>query len=67
MATTYEKARLEFFNLKKDQSIVITGNKKQLTKFRDSIYKLSGRYREYGRMFKTKLLTDKKLQIWRIK
>jgi hypothetical protein len=67
MAKVYENARLKFFTLEPDASIVITGKPKELVKFRDSIYKLSKRYKAYGKLYKTKLLTPKKLQIWRIK
>lgn len=64
---TYQEARKEFFSLEPDQSIVITLPRRQAIKFRDSIYKLSKRYKAYDKLFRTKFINPKKLQIWRIK
>ena len=62
----YEKARKQFFILEPGQEIIVNMEPKELVKFRDSIYKLSRRYRAYGKLYKTKLLSPEKLQIWRI-
>lgn len=67
MATTYEKARQDFFMLEPGQQSIISMPPKKLKQFRDSIYKLSKRYSSYDMKFKTKLITEKKLQICRVK
>lgn len=65
--TTYSKARKTFFDLVPEDGMLVNGTQAELIKFRDSIYKLSKRYKTYGKMYKTKLLSPTKLQIWRIR
>ena len=67
MTTVYQNARKEFFNLEPGQTVTIKGTREELIKFRDSIYKLARRYREYDKLYKMKFLKDKQLQICRIK
>jgi hypothetical protein len=63
----YEWARREFFNLEPGQSIVMNMAPKELNKFRDSIYKLTKRYKAYQKMYKTRFLNPTTLKVWRIK
>ena len=67
MATVYQKARQQFFNLEPEQSIMVVMPSGELMKFRDSIYKLTKRYKAYNKMYKTRLINPNKLKIWRIK
>lgn len=65
--STYSEARKQFFMLEQGQNIVIKMKPKELAKFRDSIYKLTKRYKAYDKFYKTRFLNTKQLQIWRIK